>query len=343
MQKLRILLLPFAWIYGGIAAFRNLMFDLQIKQSFSIPKKSICVGNLSVGGTGKTPHVAYLADLLKDSNKITLLSRGYGRLTKGFILGSKSSTGSEIGDEPKLYVSRFNPEVNVVVCEKRVEGVHQIQKIFPENNLIILDDAFQHRAVKAGLNILLTDYSAPYYRDHVLPAGNLREWKTGRIRADLIIITKCPLNLSADEKSKVIQNLKFDSDKIFFSHIKYGDLISFGKPINLNFKNILLVTGIANSEPLLVELKRKFRVESISFSDHHNFTLQDIERIHQKFDTFASDSKAIITTEKDFMRLSEMMESTEIKNYPWLYQAIEVELDRKNIFNKLVIQYVNSI
>jgi len=324
-------------------SIRNFLFDFNLKHSYSIPKKSICVGNLSVGGTGKTPHVVYLSNLLKDSNKITLLSRGYGRTTKGFILGEKISKGSEIGDEPKLYVSRFNHEVNVVVCEKRADGVRKIQDLFPENNLIILDDAFQHRAVKAGLNILLTDYSSLFSNDYVLPAGNLREFQSGKKRADLIIVTKCPENLKQDEKTKVIESLKFDATKIFFSSIKYGELIPFGKPVDFNLKNILLVTGIANSEPLINELKKKYKVESISFSDHHNFSAQDIDRIHQKFDTFASDSKAIITTEKDFMRLSEMIESTEIKKYPWLYQAIEVEIDKKNIFNNLVIQYVNSI
>lgn len=343
MQHLRLLLLPFAWIYGCITYFRNVFYDFGVFKSFPIPKKSICIGNLSVGGTGKTPHVAYLTNLLKNSNKITILSRGYGRETKGFLLGTKTSRDTEIGDEPKLYISRFFPQINVVVCEKRIVGIQKIQELFPENNLILLDDAFQHRAVKAGLNILLTDYSALFSNDHVLPAGNLREWKSGKKRADYIIVTKCPEKITEQDKRKVISSLKFNESKIFFSSIKYGQLIPFGKPIESELKNILLVTGIANYEPLLIELQKRFKVETISFSDHHHFSFQDIERIHQKFDTFATDSKAIVTTEKDFMRLSEKIESSKIKEYPWLYQTIDVEIDKKDIFNNLVIQYVNSI
>ncbi len=343
MRQFRLLLLPFAWIYGTITAVRNLLFDCGFFKSYPIPGKSICVGNLSVGGTGKTPHVAYLAKLLKDSTKTTLLSRGYGRKTQGFILANSNSTGSEIGDEPKIYVSRFYPEVHVVVCEKRAVGVQKIQELFPENQLIILDDAFQHRAVQAGLNILLTDFSDLYSDDHVLPAGNLREWKSGRKRADLLIVTKCPKNLSEIEKKKIADKLTFNSEKTFFSTIQYGNLIPFGKPVDFNFKNVLLVTGIANYTPLLNELKKKYQVESISFSDHHDFSLEDIERIHQKFDTFATESKAIITTEKDFMRLSDKLNSSKLQDYPWLYQEIEVEIDRKDIFNKTIVQYVNSI
>ena len=343
MQHVRLLLLPFAWIYGIITYCRNLLFDLGIRQSYSIPKKSICIGNLSVGGTGKTPHVAYLTSLLKDTQKITILSRGYGRKTKGFILGSITSSDTEIGDEPKLYISRFFPQINVVVCEKRVEGVQKIQALFPENNLIILDDAFQHRAVKAGLNILLTDFSALFSNDFVLPAGNLREWKSGKKRADYVIVTKCPQNISETDKLRVIKSLRFNKEKIFFSAIIYGDLIPFGKPINTDLNNVLLVTGIANFKPLLLELQKRYTVETISFPDHHIFSIQDIERIHQKFDTFATGSNAIVTTEKDYMRLSEMTDNTNIKEYPWLYQTIEVEIDNKYIFNKLIMQYVNSI
>jgi len=343
MQHVRLLLLPFAWIYGIITYCRNLLFDLGIFTSYAIPKKSICIGNLSIGGTGKTPHVAYLTSLLKDNQKITILSRGYGRKTKGFILGSNTSSDAEIGDEPKLYISRFFPQINVVVCEKRVEGVQKIQALFPENNLIILDDAFQHRAVQAGLNILLTDYSSLFSNDFVLPAGNLREWKSGKKRADYLIVTKCPNNISERDKLRVIKSVKFDTEKIFFSSIIYGDLIPFGKPINPDLNNVLLVTGIANFKPLLLELQKRYTVETISFPDHHIFSIQDIERIHQKFDTFATGSNAIVTTEKDYMRLSEMTDNTNIKEYPWLYQTIEVEIDNKYIFNKLIMQYVNSI
>ena len=343
MQQLRLLLLPFAWVYGVVTFTRNKLYDFGIFNSYSIPQKSICVGNLALGGTGKTPHVAYLANLLKSRNQTSILSRGYGRKTQGFILANRDSTGIEIGDEPKLYYSRFSPLVNVAVCEKRVIGVKQIEKLFPNNEVILLDDAFQHRAVKAGVNILITDYSSLYSDDYVVPAGNLREWKSGRKRANWVIVSKCPEKLSDHEKTKIIQKLKFDPSFVFFSTIVYGELIPFSKTPDQNLKNILLVTGISNPKPLIAELQKKYRIETISFSDHHNFSLQEIDQIHEKFDTFATDQKAIITTEKDFMRLSEMIDRTMIKNYPWMYQSIEVKIDKEEIFNNLVYQYVDTI
>lgn len=343
MQRLRILLLPFAWIYGLITFIRNKFYDWGIFKTFIIPKKSICVGNLAIGGTGKTPHVVYLAKILQDNKNITILSRGYGRKTKGFIVANETSSGLDIGDEPKLYTSRFFPKVKVTVCEKRADGVKNILSLYPKNEVILLDDAFQHRAVKAGINILITDFSSLYSDDFAIPAGNLREWKSGRKRADWIIVSKSPNDLLNSEKEIISKKLKFAPSKIFFSSIQYGELISFGTSHTKVFESVLLVTGIANPKPLIDQLKKKYKVEIMSFSDHHNFSTTDIDRIHQKFDTFAPDQKAIITTEKDYMRLSEMIAKTEIKNYPWFYQEIEVKLDKEEIFNNLVYQYVDTI
>ncbi len=343
MQKLRLILLPFSWIYGIITFLRNSFYDLGIFKTYIIPKKSICVGNLAVGGTGKSPHVSYLVNLLKANTKISILSRGYGRNTKGFILANENSKGTEIGDEPKMHVTRFHPNVNVVVCEKRDLGVKKINDIFPENELIILDDAFQHRAVKAEVNILLTDYSSLFSTDFMMPAGNLREWKIGRKRAKWIIVTKCASTISEDEKSVIAKKLKFKQEHIFFSSILYGEIISFNKSPLPDFKNVLLVTGISNPTPLQNHLSNYFSIKTIKFPDHHNYTIADIERIHQIFDTFASESKVIITTEKDYMRFSEMISQTNMLDYPWFYQSIEVEIDRKDIFNKLVKQYVDTI
>ena len=343
MQKLRLILLPFSWIYGLILFFRNTCYDLGIFKTYKIPKKSICIGNLAVGGTGKSPHVSYLINLLKSSTKITVLSRGYGRTTKGFLLADENSTGTQIGDEPKMYFSRFHSTTNVVVCEKRAEGVQKINTLFPENELIILDDAYQHRAVKAEINILLTDYASLYSSDFVVPAGNLREWKIGRKRAKWVIVTKCPATISENEKQNISRKLKFNPSNVFFSSIVYGEIISFiNKPLPL-FKNALVVTGISNPTPLINHLAKDFSIETLKFPDHHNYSISDIERIHQIFDTFATESKVIITTEKDFMRLSEMMPTTKMNNYPWFYQSIEVEIDRKDIFNNLVKQYVDTI
>jgi tetraacyldisaccharide 4'-kinase len=343
MHRLRILLIPFAWIYGIITFIRNGLYDYGFKKEFKIPKKSICVGNLAVGGTGKTPHVAYLSKLLKDTYNISILSRGYGRKTKGFLLANEDSTAISIGDEPLLYYKRFSPSVNVTVCEKRVEGVNQINQLFPENKLIILDDALQHRAVKAGLNIIITDYNELYSSDFMLPAGNLREWKIGRKRADLVIVSKCPSNLEESNKLRIKKELKFNPENIYFSNINYGELITFGKEYLGPIENVLLVTGIANPKPLLAHLKSKYKVEIFQFSDHHEFTRKDIEQIQQKFDTFAQQNKVIITTEKDFVRLSSNEYKNSISATPWFYQEIEIEIDKKEAFNKYITNYVDSI
>jgi len=343
MHQLRLFLLPISWIYGLITFIRNKLFDVGFFKQYSIPKKSICVGNLAIGGTGKSPHVNYLVNLLKESTKITILSRGYGRKTRGFILADNLSTGSSIGDEPKMYFNRFNPSVQVVVCEKRAEGVKKINKILPDNELIILDDAFQHRAVKAEVNLLITDFASLFSSDYVLPAGNLREWKIGKNRADYIIVSKCPSKITEEAKEIISKQLKFNSAKIFFSTIKYGALIPFTSTLETNIEAILLVTGIANPKPLIQELEKKHTLKTVEFPDHHNYTISDIERIHQIFDTFAVKNKAIVTTEKDFMRFSEMIETTKMNKYPWIYQSIEIEIDRKDIFNKEIKEYVNTI
>jgi tetraacyldisaccharide 4'-kinase len=343
MQKLRRLLLPLSWLYGFILFIRNWCYNVGLFKSLPISKKSICIGNLSMGGTGKTPHVMLLANLLKSNYKISILSRGYGRKSKGFLLADENSNFKTIGDEPMTYYQRFKNEVHVAVSEKRAVGVQKIQTLFPDNQVILLDDAFQHRAVKAGRNILLTDYNHLFCDDYVLPAGNLREWKIGRKRADWLIVTKCPKNLSEQEKNNIQKKLKFPADKTYFSTIKYGDLVSFTQINAKDIKHLILVTAIANPTPLVEHLSQKYTLELISFPDHHEFTTADISRIHQKFDTFVQDKKAIITTEKDFVRIAQNETLKDVENYPWYYQEIEVEIDQKEKFNKEIIAYVNTI
>ncbi len=338
---MRLLLFPFGVLYGIITAIRNLLFDWGIKKTYEIPVKSICVGNLSVGGTGKTPHVAYLAELLKAGNKVHILSRGYGRKTRGFILLDENSTSETVGDEPLFYYKNF-PEIKVAVCESRKEGIEKLLAI-EKPDVILLDDAFQHRAVKAGLNIILTDYNHPYYSDLMLPAGNLREWKSGRKRADVVIVTKCPGNVDETQKAEMRRRLRFPADQIFFSQIEYGALLPFHTGSNPAVKKVLLVTGIANPLPLEKYLQEKFDVELMKFPDHHAFSLEDIQKIHKKFDTFASENKAIVTTEKDFMRLCDSGFSNEIKKKPWFYQQIAVNPDRKKDLETVIKNYVRAI
>lgn len=342
MKILRLFLLPFSLIYGLIVFLRNKAYDYRIFKSYKIPGFSICVGNLSVGGTGKTPHVAFLTDYLSTKMETSIVSRGYGRSTKGFILLNEKSSANEVGDEPLFYFERYSDKVHVAVSEKRKIGVQKIQELFPDNQLIILDDAFQHRAVNAGLNILLTDFHSPYSRDFVLPAGNLREWKSGKNRADLVIVTKCPDDLNESIKKDYSLELKVPSDKLFFSQIIYADWVSFGQKIN-NPKSILLITGIANADPLLKKLGENFIVEHLSFGDHHVFSKEDIDRIHQKFDTFASDEKIILTTEKDYMRLKHFASKWQLDNYPWYYQPITIKIDNELKFKTIIDQYVRAI
>lgn len=342
MRIIRILLWPISLIYGIITFLRNKCYDIGIFQVYEIPEKSICVGNLSTGGTGKTPHVAYLAQLLNDSIQTSILSRGYGRITKGFILVNDKHTSSEVGDEPLFYQASFNSKLHVAVCEKRKIGIQQILSLFPQNELIILDDAFQHRAVKAGFNILLTDFNNPFSKDHMLPTGNLREWKSGRNRADCVIVTKCTHVLSKQEKSKWAADLKVDFQKLFFSSVNYDLIVPFGKEIE-SPKSILLITGIANPSPLIEYLIDKYKIEHLQFADHHAFNAQDIQEIHQKFDTFVAENKIILTTEKDYMRLKDLIPPNELIKYPWFYLPIAVKMDEEEKFNELINQYVRKV
>lgn len=340
MNSLRLLLFPVGILYGCVTAFRNWLFDRGIKESFAIPGKSICIGNLSVGGTGKTPHVAYLAQLLQSEFSIQILSRGYGRETRGFLEVHSHSNAQEVGDEPLFYATHF-PKVRVAVCESRKVGIQHLRSIeIPD--VLLLDDAFQHRAVKAGMNILLTQFEHPYFSDFMLPAGNLREWKSGKSRADIVIVTKCPSILSPETKESYRKRLKFDPSSVYFSSIVYGEMIPF-HAAQTAIKSVLLVTGIANPEPLKTHLAKNYAVELMQFPDHHDFTLEDIQKIHKKFDTFASENKVIVTTEKDFMRLKKNEFNTLIQQKPWFYQSISVQIDRESEFNERIQNYVRTV
>lgn len=324
-------------------AFRNLFFDLGIFSSYKIPVKSICVGNISVGGTGKTPHVDLIAHLLTEENKkIAILSRGYGRTTKGVLEVTPNSIATEVGDEPLFYKLKYEAQITVVVAEKRKLGVDFILSNYPETEIILLDDAFQHRAVKAGLNILITDYSHLYSNDYVLPAGNLREFRSGRNRADILIVSKCPTDLSHTKKEDIISVLDVNHSNVFFSSIHYNDLKKFAGSNQNDSTKAVLITGIGNPTPLLNRLKENFQIEHLKFSDHHTFTTAEIEQIQQKIDTFAQEDGIVITTEKDFMRLKDVERILTSKNN-WYYQPIASKIDEQEKFNLLIKNYVNEI
>ncbi|MBN9293436.1 MAG: tetraacyldisaccharide 4'-kinase [Flavobacteriia bacterium] len=343
MKQLRKLLLPLSFIYGSIVAVRNFLYTSGIRKRFIVPRKSIVVGNLSVGGTGKTPHVAYLLNLLSaEKLNIQVISRGYGRKTKGFSEVKETATALNVGDEPLLLKKRF-PSANVAVSESRIHGIEQtLLKNNPQ--VFLFDDAFQHLKIKAEVNILLTTFSEPFFKDFVLPAGNLREFSCGKKRADFVIVTKCPENLSEKSKKEFCKKLNLKNKNIFFSRITYGPLTPFKSASKAAFDKILLVTGIADPAPLEKHLTHSGQVLSVRFADHHNFEQKDLEEIHKKFDTFAPYGNGIIvTTEKDFVRLSQPEFRERLQSYPWYYQPIDVVINEEELFKTKILNYVRTI
>lgn len=349
LKFLRFFLFPISIIYAIVILFKNFAYKFGCFKPYLIPKKAIVVGNLTMGGTGKSPMVSFLTENLKAEFKINILSRGYGRKTKGYFLLKESNNSENVGDEPLMYKKKYKNEIEVAVCESRTEGIKRLLKDQTQD-LFILDDAFQHRKVKAGFSILLSDYSYPFYDDFILPVGNLREFKSATSRAKILVYTKCPPSLTQNEKKVMIKKSGMKSNFIYFSEIDYKNLIPFNKQ---NFqlknteeneiKNVLLVTGIANPKPLENYLALNYNVTVIKFSDHHNYNLNDIANIHKKFDIFAREKKAIITTEKDFVRISCPEFSDSISEYPWFYQEITIKIDREEEFLKQINNYVRTI
>ena len=343
MSFLRLFLYPFAVLYGVVTWLRNKFFDWGIKKENEIPFASICVGNLSVGGTGKTPHVLLFNQWFSSENKIVILSRGYGRKTKGLIWADTKASAETIGDEPMQFLSAL-PKPEVVVSEKRILGIEAIQKANYTHPLVILDDAFQHRHVKAGFNVLLCDYHSPYFKDHLLPAGNLREFRSGEKRADVVIVTKCPVDLTEDKKQFFYKNIRLQKEHIFFSRIVYTPIEKWGEhDLPEHPDRILLVTGIANPKPLEQYLEKNFLLKSVIFPDHHAFTEKDIHDIHENFDNFAGEKTILLTTEKDAMRLEGFKKKGMLKDYPWFVQKITVEVDRGNDLKEKIEKYVRKV
>ena len=301
MNLLRKLLFPFAILYGVITSIRNFLFDISVLKSYSFNLPIIAVGNLSVGGTGKTPQIEYLIRLLSEKYKIATLSRGYKRQSEGFILAQANSNARLLGDEPFQFFEKF-PSIQVAVDADRKNGIEQLLSLPEKPEVILLDDAFQHRKVKAGFYILLTSYGDLYSDDCMLPTGNLRETRSGAKRADLIVVTKCPFDLSLDKQNDIRKRLKLSvNQQLYFTFIAY-DTFVYGEKQKVNINEIqstvkVLVAGIAKPEPFFTYLKNTNDV-CLSFPDHHNFTEKDILEI-----TKTAQNNIIITTEKDYMRL----------------------------------------
>lgn len=340
MSLFRKILFPFAILYDVVTSIRNVLFDKGVLKSTKFDTPLINVGNLSVGGTGKTPQIEYLVRLLKNQNKVAVLSRGYKRKSTGFVLADDSTLVQDIGDEPFQFYSKFD-ELIVAVDEQRVHGVQQLLSLKKAPDVILLDDAFQHRKVNSGFNILLTPYHDLYVDDLILPAGNLRESRRGSKRAQIVVVTKCPQSLSDSEKRLISNKLKLNSDQyLFFTTIAYSDEIvgPLGKLSLEKLKgyDVLLITGIANPKPLVDYLEETgINLTHLKYSDHHNFSESEIQNIQNQFGKMNSKHKLILTTEKDYMRLKNRLEIH--------FLGIEISfLEKGNKFNKLIEAYVSN-
>jgi tetraacyldisaccharide 4'-kinase len=338
MKFIRFLLFPFSIIYSVVTTIRNYFFNIGLFTSTSFEKPIIAVGNLSVGGTGKTPQIEYLIKLLKSTCKIGVLSRGYGRKTKGFVLVDKTKNALEVGDEPLQFSRKFT-DITVAVDENRVHGIEQLTN----SNVILLDDAFQHRKVKAGFYVLLTKYNELFSNAFVLPTGNLRECRIGAKRADVVVVTKCPNTIDALEKKELQQLIgRYFNGPIFFSTIHYSDVLFSNtnteiKTLDLSKYEVLLVTGIANTKSLeahLSELNCSFK--HAKFSDHHPFTEKEISNLKEQFTAINAENKMVLTTEKDFVRLSNRIDNL-------YYLPIETTfLENQSKFDALITNYVQG-
>jgi tetraacyldisaccharide 4'-kinase len=335
-QIQRPLLLPFSLLYWIGVTIRNRLFDLRVLRSTAFGIPVVSIGNITVGGTGKTPHVEMLVRMLKSDYRIAVLSRGYKRKSAGFIMASRHSLVSDIGDEPMQIKNKF-PEISVAVDSDRVHGVNKLLRSKHRPEMIILDDAFQHRYIRPGLSIVLVDYNRPVFNDFLLPAGNLREpWRNIR-RSHIVVVTKCPENLFPQEMSWFTQKLGLDKEKeLFFTTYSYGtpeavfpakkrkDVPTF-KQLRKLHAGILLVSGIANPQPVLQFLQKIVKVhETLFFADHHEFTNFDIHTISVRFHSIPANEKYVIVTEKDAVKLRELDVDEQLKK-ALLYVPVEVQ------------------
>lgn len=309
-----LILLPCSKIYGAGVYVRNKFFDWGIFKQHEFDVPVIVVGNLTVGGTGKTPHVEHIVESMRHSHHVAVLSRGYKRHTKGFVLANPRSTPRDIGDEAFQIYHKFNGEVVMAVCEERVKGIEELLRIDPAINLIVLDDAFQHRYVKPKLAILITEYGRPVYEDKLLPYGRLREPVRSMHRADVVVTTKCPDDIKQIDYRLVSKNLDlYPYQELFFSRYQYQNLVPLFPDavrsvpyLDWMSKNdtILAIAGIGNPRPFIRHLKSFLpRVKVNVFPDHHNYTRKDIELIKTRYNSMKGENRIIITTEKDAVRL----------------------------------------
>ena len=352
-NKRHWILTPFTFLYGAIIGLRNKFFDWGVITSEDFEVPVISVGNLTVGGTGKTPHTEYLIELLKDQFKTALLSRGYKRKSSGYRLATASSTPREIGDEPYQIKQKF-PDVHVAVDANRRHGIHRLceDAKTADTAVVLLDDAFQHRHVVPGVNIVLMDYNRPIYEDSLMPTGMLREPKSSLLRAHVIIVTKCPEDIKPIDYRIVSKNLELRPyQRLYFTSFAYGDLKSLGSEIRYRALStlthqtqIILVTGIASAAPLVDKLREYTEnITHMEYGDHHDFSRIEVQNIEKIFSTTDAADKLIITTEKDAARLSQHTLSDVTINHLYVLPIKVVFLqNQQEKFNHYIIDYVSK-
>jgi len=347
MLFLRLILIPFSFIYAIIIGIRNVFYRIGIIGSTEFDIPIICVGNLSFGGTGKTPHIEYIIRLLENNFKIAVLSRGYRRKTKGYVFTNEKTSPSDIGDEPFQLKNKFN-EIAVAVCENRVLGVPELLGDAPETDVILMDDGFQHRAIKAGMNILLTDYSRLFYKDYTAPSGTLREFRSAYKRAQIIIVTKCPEDLSDELQQTIISNIApLPSQKVFFSYQTYDAPVGVydEKTIADKKSDVLLFAGIANTYSLEDHLRKEFKsVTVVRFADHKEYSEIVLNAVLDKFSQMESNNKILITTEKDAVKLRIHEFAELLSSVPIFYQPLKINFFERyrSAFNNQIIAYVTQ-
>ena len=346
LRPVRILLFPFSLIYLAAIFIRNRLYDWNVLKSDSFNLPVICIGNIAAGGTGKSPMVEYLIGQLKDRFRVATLSRGYKRKTTGYTMATAQSTALEIGDEPMQFHLKF-PDVAITVGEERVVAVPQILHDRPDTQAIILDDAFQHRAIKAGLNIILTDYSNLYTRDWYLPTGDLRDERRSLVRAHIIVVTKCPPTLAKEEKAAILAELApLPGQQVFFTAIRYGAPYHIISKDALRLSpdaEALLVTGIANPRPLKNWLQEKVKTYyEMAYNDHYIFTIDDLKDMVKRFKTLPAGDKLILTTEKDAVRLVKF--ETGLRGIPFYVLPIELGFlfNEAERFNQLIGTFIRE-
>lgn len=342
---LKLLLWPFSILYGIIMWLRNRLYDNGVYSSIQFSVPVICVGNLSTGGTGKTPHIEYLIRLFQYEYRVGTQSRGYKRRSRGFKLANSNSSAFDLGDEPMQFYLKF-PEVAVSVCEERMTGIPALLAQCPDVDIVLLDDAFQHRSVKAGFNILITDFAKPFYEDYILPFGNLREQRSAYKRANAIIVSKCPSNLSLDKQREMTARIQpLPHQSVYFTKIQYGQCYDFftNEIVSLNkTQSVVMVSGIAKPEPMMDYVKEHVEeVHLLKYPDHHYFTPSSLEEIKQTCQNWAGKQPIIVTTEKDATRLAlkrELIAEWDITIY---VLPIEIAfLNQQDAFDSAIKSYV---